>query len=114
MTDAEKLEILATLLDDGGEVPSSEKLNTYLNLAKGEILSWMYHLIGGVPSDVTTVPERYDGTHIYAVVAGYTHAGAEGQKQHTENGISRVFVYSDMVDYIHQNVTAIARVGAVT
>lgn len=114
MTDAEKLEILATLLDDGGEVPSSAKLNTYLDLAKGEILSWMYHLIGGVPSDVSTVPERYDGTHIYAVVAGYTHAGAEGQTQHTENGISRVFVYSDMVDYIRRNVTAIARVGAVT
>ena len=74
----------------------------------------MYHLIGGVPSDVTTVPERYDGTQIYAVVAGYTHAGAEGQTAHSENGISRTFKYSDMVDYIHNNVTAIVRVGAVT
>ena len=114
MTDAEKLLALQTLLDDGGEVPSSDKLNTYLTLAKGEILAWMYHLIGGVPSDVTSVPERYATTQIYAVVAGYTHAGSEGQKQHTENGIGRTFAYYDMVDYIHQNVTAIARVGAVT
>ena len=114
MTDSQKLTALQTLLDDGGEVPSSDKLNTYLNLAKGEILAWMYHLIGGVPAGVSTVPERYDTTHIYAVVAGYTHAGAEGQKQHTENGIGRTFIFSDMVDYIHQNVTAIARVGAVT
>ena len=114
MTDSQKLDVLETLLDDGGEVPSSEKLAAYLQLAAGEILSWMYHLVGGVPSDVSTVPERYDGTHIYAVVAGYTHAGAEGQSQHSENGINRAFIYSDMVDYIRKNVTAIARVGAVT
>ena len=114
MTDNQKLEVLLTLLDDGGEVPTSAKLSTYLQLSAGEILSWRYHLVGGVPSDVTTVPEQYDGTQIYAVVAGYTHAGAEGQSSHSENGISRVFKYSDMVDYIRKNVTAIARVGAVT
>lgn len=113
MTDAQKLEILKTLLDDGGEVPSDGKLNTYLELAGNEILSWMYHLINGVPSGVTEVPEKYDGTHIYAVIAGYTHAGAEGEKQHNENGINRYFVYADMLDYIHNNVLPYVRVGAV-
>lgn len=113
MTDAQKLEILATLLDDGGEVPSTEKLTTYLNIAAKEILAWMYHLVGGVPEDVTEVPWKYDGTHIYAVVAGYTHAGAEGEKQHNENGINRYFVYADMLDYIHNNVLPLVRVGAV-
>lgn len=111
MTNAEKLEVIKTLLDDGGEVPSDAKLSAYLQLSEDEILSWMYRLVGGVPSGVSTVPDRYNSTQIYAVVAGYTHAGSEGQKTHNENGINRVFTYSDMVDYIHQNVTAIARVG---
>ena len=114
MTDAQKLETLETLLDDGGTVPSEDKLEVYLTLAKNEILQWMYHLVGGVPTDVTDIPAKYEVTQIYAVVAGYTHAGAEGQNQHIENGVQRAFVYSDMMDYIRSNVMAIVRVGAVS
>lgn len=114
MTDAEKLETLETLLSDGGSVPSEDKLNVYLALARNEILQWMYHLVGGVPESVQEVPDKYEVTQIYAVVAGYTHAGAEGQNQHIENGIQRAFVYSDMMDYIRSNVMAIVRVGAVS
>ena len=114
MTDAQKLETLSTLLDDGGAVPSEDKLEVYLALAKNEILQWMYHLVGGVPESVADIPDKYEVTQIYAVVAGYTHAGAEGQNQHIENGVQRAFVYSDMLDYIRNNVMAIARVGAVS
>ena len=114
MTDAEKLTVIKTLLDDGGEMPSDEKLNTYIHIAGQEILAWKYHLIGGVPDDVTEVPAAEDITHIYAVVAGYTHAGSEGEKQHNENSVNRVFVYADMVDYIRNNVLPYVRVGAVT
>ena len=114
MTDAEKLTVIKTLLDDGGEMPSDEKLNTYIQIAGQEILAWKYHLIGGVPDDVTEVPAAEDVTHIYAVVAGYTHAGSEGEKQHNENSVNRVFIYSDMVDYIRNNVLPYVRVGAVT
>ena len=114
MTDAEKLTVIKTLLDDGGEMPSDEKLNTYIQIARQEILAWKYHLIGGVPEDVTEVPAAEDITHIYAVVAGYTHAGSEGEKQHNENSVNRVFIYADMVDYIRNNVLPYVRVGAVT
>lgn len=114
MTDAEKLETLKVLLDDGGTLPSDEKLNAYLLLSGQEILSWMYHLVGGVPADVFDVPLRYETTQIYAVIAGYTHAGSEGQKTHNENGVQRSFAYNDMLDYIRQNVMSIVRVGAVT
>ena len=112
MTDAQKLVTLQTLLEDGGDVPSEEKLNTYLSISAGEILSWMYHLVGGVPSGVTDVPEKYDGIQVYAVVAGYTQAGAEGEQTHIENGVHRHFRYSDMLDYIHNHVLPIVRVGA--
>lgn len=114
MTSAEKLVTLKILLNDGGTLPSNETLNAYLTLAETEILQWMYSLIGGVPTDVITVPAQYEVTQIYAVVVGYTHAGAEGQEMHIENGIHRDFMYSDMMDYIHQHVVAIARLGAVT
>ena len=114
MTDAEKLATVKVLLEDGGEMPSDEKLNTYLSIAKSEILSWQYHLIGGVPDDVTDIPAKYENTQIYAVVAGYTHAGSEGESRHVENSVTRDFKYSDMLDYIHNNVLPFVRVGAVT
>ena len=116
MTDAEKLTTIKTLLDDGSEMPSDEKLNAYLSLAKNEILNWLYWDIGGVPEDVTNLPSRYDGVQIYAVIAGYTHAGAEGEGQHIENGVHRTFNYDDMVGYIRdtRHVTPYVRVGAAT
>ena len=113
MTDAEKLTMIKTLLEDGGEMPSDEKLTAYLSIAKSEILAWIYHLVGGVPEDVTVVPSKYDNTQIYAVVVGYTQAGAEGEAQHIENGVHRNFRYAEMLDYIHNNVLPLVRVGAV-
>ena len=114
MTDAQKILTLQTLLDDGtGMMPSVEKLNTYLELSKLEILSWKYHLIGGVPSTVTDVPATDEAAQIYAVVAGYTHAGAEGEQTHIENGVHRHFIYEDMIGYIRNHVLPYARVGAV-
>lgn len=113
MTDAQKLINIKTLLEDGGEMPSDEKLQAYLTIAANEILSWMYHLVGGVPDGVIDVPPKYDMTQIYCVIAGYTHAGSEGEQTHIENNVHRHFIYSDMLDYIHNHVLPIVRVGAV-
>ncbi|MBQ1572302.1 MAG: hypothetical protein IIZ78_14335 [Clostridiales bacterium] len=115
MTDSQKLTTVKTLIEDGsGYMPSDETLNTYISIAGNEILAWMYHLVGGVPDDVAEVPTKYEQIQIYAVVVGWTHAGAEGQGLSIENGVHRDFRYSDMLDYIHNNVLPIARVGAVT
>lgn len=115
MTDAQKLKTLKVLLGDGsGYVPSDETLNMYIELSRNEILSWMYHLIGGVPDDVTEVPEKYETTQIYSIISGWTHSGTEGQSVSIENGVHRNFFYSDMLGYIHNNVLPYARVGAVT
>ena len=114
MNKMEKLEMLRALLNDGSALPPDDTLMAYLILSGKEILQWRYHLVGGVPEAVTAVPEKYEVTQIYAVIAGYTHAGAEGQTTHSENGIGRTFKYADMLDYIRQNVRAIVRVGAVT
>ena len=114
MTDAQKLITVKTLLDDGtGYLPDDEKLNVYLALSANEILAWKYHLIGGVPSDVTDVPFVDEGAQIYAVIAGYTHAGAEGEQTHIENGVHRHFMYEDMIGYIRNHVLPYVRVGAI-
>lgn len=115
MTYAQKLVAVHTLLEDGsGYMPTENVLSTYLNLAGNEILAWMYHQVGGVPEDVTEVPEKYEGIQIYAVIVGWTHAGAEGQGLSIENGVHRDFRYSDMLDYIHNNILPYVRVGAVS
>ena len=115
MTDAQKLITVQTLIEDGsGYMPTEETLNTYITIAGNEILEWMYHLVGGVPDDVTAVPSKYEGIQIYAVVVGWTHAGAEGQGMSIENGVHRDFKYSEMLDYIHNNVLPYVRVGAVS
>ena len=115
MTDVQKLATVKTLIEDGsGYVPTDATLNTYIEIAGNEILEWMYHLVGGIPENVTAVPSKYEGIQIYAVVVGWTHAGAEGQGLSIENGVHRDFRYSDMLDYIHNNVLPFARVGAVT
>lgn len=111
MTDAEKLATLKILLDDGtGYLPSDEKLNKYISLSGAEILAWKYHLVGGVPSTVTEVPALDEVAQIYAVVTGYTHAGAEGEQTHIENGVHRHFIYEDMVGYIRNHVLPYARI----
>ena len=114
MTDAQKLLTIKTLLEDGGELPSDDKLNTYIALAGSEILAWKYHLVGGIPASVTDVPISDEGAQIYAVVAGYTHAGAEGEQTHIENGVHRHFMYEDMIGYIRNHVLPYARVGAIS
>ena len=115
MTDAQKLNTIKMLLDDGsGYVPSDDTLNEYITLSQNEILAWMYHLIGGVPSDVVSVPAKYETVQIYAVLAGWTHAGAEGQSVSIENGVHRHFAYVDMLDYIHNHVLPFVRVGALS
>lgn len=115
MTDAQKLLTIKTLLDDGtGHLPSDNTLNTYITLAENEILSWKYHLVGGIPEDVTEVPSLDEGAQIYAVVAGYTHAGSEGEQTHIENGVHRHFMYEDMIGYIRNHVLPYVRVGAIS
>lgn len=114
MTDTEKLNSIKILLEDGsGYMPTDETLTEYITLAKKEILAWMYHLVGGVPEDVTEVPAKYETIQIYSVIAGWTHAGAEGQSVSIENGVHRHFDYVDMLDYIHNNVLPFVRVGAI-
>jgi hypothetical protein len=101
MTQAEKLTKLKTLLNITG-TEQDATLTVFLELSKSEILAWLYS--GKPPDDVTDVPKWYEPTQIFAVVAGFSQSGAEGQTAHSENGISRNWKYEDMLSYIRGHV----------
>ena len=74
-----------------------------------EILNWLYERYEEVPEG-TTLPAKYDQVQIFAVIAGFSVAGAEGESRHIENGIHRYFKYPDMLAYIKSNVSPYVRV----
>ena len=107
MTLAEKLAMVKSILNITG-TDQDARITVYLNAAEREILTWRYSL--SEAEEVTTVPVEYEICQIHAVVAGYTQAGAEGQRVHDENGVNTTFRYSDMMDYIRSNVAPICKV----
>lgn len=102
MTDSSKLENLKILLGIEGNDEDAQ-LGVYLEMAQTEIMNWLYSSTGEDPT-MFRFPERYDWVQINACIAGFNLNGAENQATHSENGISRTFKYSDMVDYIHAHV----------
>ena len=103
MTTDEKLAMVKTLLEVSGEAEDA-RIKVYLTAAEKEIISWRYSLSS---QKVTAVPEEYEMTQVFAVVAGYSQSGAENQLAHTENGITRQFKYADMIAYIRSHVLPI-------
>jgi len=104
MNCASKIKNLKTLLGIPlSDSSQDEQLNVYLSMAKEEILNWMYINFADVPQDAE-VPDKYAVVHVNAVVAGFNLQGGENEFKHVENGITREFHYSDMVDYIRAHV----------
>lgn len=104
MTDNEKLTMLKAILDISDNSQDT-LLNVYLTMAQKEIIAWHFApdtLVDSVPTDLEMI-------QVNSVVAGYNIRGAENQKNHNENGINRTFNYTDMVQYIHSNVSSYAR-----
>ena len=107
MTLNEKLTLLLSLMENDPVKPSQDVLTAYLAMAKQEILAWRYSYGETMPDEV---PAEYEITQIYAVLAGFTTSGVEGETSHTENGITRAFRYDSMLAYIHANVRPICKV----
>ena len=106
MTAADKLIMVKTVM--GADAPDDNTIAAYLDLAKAEILNWRYsHNQDAMPDDV---PAEYEITQVFAVVNGFTTRGVEGETVSVENGVHRHFQFSDMVQYIRNNVIAIAKV----
>ena len=110
MTDEAKVARLKTLLGETG--PDEDNLlSEYLDIAKDEILNWLYIRLGAVPEDVVAVPAVYEQVQIMAVLAAFNIRGAEGQTLHIENGMHRDFVYDDLVKYVRTHVFPYVRLS---
>ncbi len=108
MTNMEKVAMLTSLVKGDVVPPDEETLTAYLNIAEQEIISWRYSLSN--VSGVTAVPPEYEMTQVFAVLAGLTTSGAEGETAHSENGISRTFKHADMIAYIRAHVPPMCKV----
>lgn len=89
-----------------GEEYSDELLSAFIQQAQTECANWEFQLIG-IPDDLDMT--KYDQVVISAVIVAMSLRGAEGETQHSENGILRGFKWSDMADYIHNHIVPYAR-----
>lgn len=89
MTDTEKLTYLRAMV---GGSDTDEVLSTYLVVAGKKIIARAY------PYDdtVTEVPEKYDTLQCEIAAYLLNKRGAEGQTQHSENGITRSYENADV------------------
>ena len=97
MTEAEKLEMLQAMT---GETDSTV-LSTYLSLAGSKICRKAYPY----DASVTEVPSQYDHLHVEAAAYMLNKRGAEGQKTHNENGISRSYESGDLPNSLVRQIT---------
>lgn len=89
MTDEEKIKTLKAMV---GDSDSDDVLSTYLLLAGGKIINRAYPY----DSSVTDVPTEYETLQCEIAAYMLNKRGAEGQTQHTENGISRQYENADV------------------
>jgi hypothetical protein len=91
MTDTEKIVRIKGLISP--DTADDELLVFLLEQSEGIVLNRRYPF--GVPEN-TVVPAMYEHIQIQIAVELYSKMGAEGQTQHDENGIKRVFEAADV------------------
>lgn len=98
MTDTEKLTYLRAMV---GGSDTDEVLSTYLVVAGKKIIARAYPY----EDTVTEVPDKYDTLQCEIAAYLLNKRGAEGQTQHTENGISRQYENADVPSSMLKVVT---------
>lgn len=89
MTEEEKIKTLKAMV---GDSDSDDVLSTYLLLSGRKIINRAYPY----DSTVTNVPVEYETLQCEIAAYMLNKRGAEGQTQHTENGISRQYENADI------------------
>lgn len=83
MTEEQKIAMLQSIT---GET-NSDIISIYLSIAKGELIRKIYPYGDGAEE----VPEKYDFLHVQASEYLLNKRGAEGEVQHSENGMTRTY-----------------------
>lgn len=88
MTDSEKKTMLTAMTGETNETV----LSTYLSIAGNKVCRRAYPF----DSTQTVVPAKYDVIQVEIAAYLINKRGAEGEKNHTENGISRTYESGDV------------------
>ena len=73
----------------GDETADSAMLSTYLDLAADIVVHRAYPFLTNYV--LAEVPDRYATLQVQIANELYLHRGAEGEKDHTENGVKRTY-----------------------
>ena len=87
MTEAEKLTMLQNICGDSEA--DSAMLSTYLDLAADIVVHRAYPFLTSYI--LAVVPDRYATLQVQIANELYLHRGAEGEKDHSENGVKRTY-----------------------
>lgn len=91
MTKAEKIANLAVLISP--DAADEKLLEILVDQSEGIVLNRRYPF--GVPEEAV-VPAQYEHIQLQIAVELFTKMGAEGQIEHSENGINRKYEAADV------------------
>lgn len=100
MTDEEKLTMIKTLTGES----DTDILSAYLLLARNEVMRRAYPFGDGAEE----FPIKYDTVHVQIAVYLLNKRGAEGETQHSENGVSRSYENGDIPPTLTRQIVPMA------
>lgn len=106
MTEAEKLTMLQSICGDSEA--DSAMLKTYLDLAADIVVHRAYPFLTSYV--LAEVPDRYATVQVQMANELYLHRGAEGEKDHTENGIKRTYENGYVSDSLLKKIVPFTRI----
>ena len=106
MTKAEKLTMLQEICGDSDA--TSAMLSIYLDLAADIVVHRAYPFLTSYI--LAEVPDRYATLQVQIANELYLHRGAEGEKDHTENGVKRTYETGTVSDSLLKKIVPFTRV----
>ena len=82
---------------------ADDTIATMLDIANDAILDRLY-CVSGRPEGTDTIPRDCMPILVNSVVISFSQVGAEGELSHNEDGASRTYNYSNMLEYINRHV----------
>lgn len=100
-------EEMTTMLTSMTEETNAATLSTYLLLAKQAVLLRLYPYKDSAEGEV---PVKYHGVQVEIAAFMLNKRGAEGEKAHSENGITRSYESGDIPDSLLRRIVPMAGV----
>ena len=107
MTDAQKIAMVQTLVQNDGDVTDAI-VGVYLQLACNKMLERLFPY--DTTKTVSDIPERYETIQCELAARLYLRRGGEGETSHEENGVNRTYGSVDDEDILSR-LTPFAKVG---